>query len=171
YSFRGNPKVRAQSVSLLAWCGRCPKTRQDLFVGRYDERSIAPINTAMKDYARLLDMNDDDEWIVPPDAPEYAQETGICLSDGGLRARPRDISPRIDASALCVRSDFSLHRAYMIFRTMGLRHLLVVDVAQARPVGIVTRHDLVEGVPHALPPPPQLPTPRSRDHPPPPPPR
>ena len=37
----------------------------------------------------------------------------------------------------------SLHRTYTLFRTMGLRHLLVTDLNN-RLVGIITRKDLVQ---------------------------
>ncbi|KAK2191553.1 hypothetical protein NP493_51g02024 [Ridgeia piscesae] len=38
--------------------------------------------------------------------------------------------------------EFSLHRTYMIFRSLGLRHLTVVDMAN-RIVGIISRKDLM----------------------------
>lgn len=40
-----------------------------------------------------------------------------------------------------VHEDFSLARAYSLFTSMGLRHLIVIDEAN-RAVGIVTRKDL-----------------------------
>ena len=85
FSFRGSARVRAVCVSVLAWCARCPKSRDYLFAGRYDDRTLAPINTAMKDYARLLDIEHDD-WVVDPNSPQYSRETGICLSDGGSQS-------------------------------------------------------------------------------------
>ena len=85
FSFRSAVRVRAVAISLLAWCARCPKTRDMLFSGRYDERILSPINTAMKDYARLLQIPDD-LWVVDPDSEAYTAETGICLSDGGLHS-------------------------------------------------------------------------------------
>jgi hypothetical protein len=80
--------VRAATISLLAWCTRCPKTRSMLFSGRYDDRTIQPINNAAKDYARFLEsakvdgLITMDEWRVAPESPDYEEETGICLSDG-----------------------------------------------------------------------------------------
>ena len=38
--------------------------------------------------------------------------------------------------------DYSLLRAYMLFRTLGLRHLMVIDVCN-RVTGILTRKDLM----------------------------
>ena len=54
-----------------------------------------------------------------------------------------DLAPYKNASAFAVRADFSLHRAYMLFRTLGLRHLFVTDEA-ARLVGVLTRKDLMD---------------------------
>ena len=34
-------------------------------------------------------------------------------------------SPYFNRSAMCLRKDFSLHRAYIIFRSLGLRHLTI----------------------------------------------
>ena len=86
FSFRTNAKVRAVAVSLLAWCTRCPRTSRMLFEGRYDERTLKPVHTAAKDYARILEIADD-EWLIDPDdTRRYSAETGIALSDGGMHA-------------------------------------------------------------------------------------
>ncbi|KAM7174673.1 chloride channel protein C-like [Macrochelys suwanniensis] len=50
--------------------------------------------------------------------------------------------PYINKSAVSVQAHFSLQRTYIIFRTLGLRHLTVVDL-QNRVVGIITRKDLM----------------------------
>ena len=48
----------------------------------------------------------------------------------------------MNSSAVRVDENFSLLRAYMVFRTLGLRHLIITDAAnQVR--GIVTRKDLL----------------------------
>lgn len=39
--------------------------------------------------------------------------------------------------------DFSLQRSYRIFRTLGLRHLVVIDMRN-KVVGMVTRQDLMQ---------------------------
>jgi hypothetical protein len=56
---------------------------------------------------------------------------------------PCDLSPYTNESAFSVRDTFSLHRAYMLFRTMSLRHLIVTD-ADNRVVGVLTRRDLMK---------------------------
>lgn len=43
---------------------------------------------------------------------------------------------------MTVHANFSLQRTYNIFRTLGLRHLTVVDLRN-RVVGIITRKDLM----------------------------
>jgi chloride channel 7 len=48
----------------------------------------------------------------------------------------------VNRSAPHIEEDFALHRTYIIFRTMGLRHLTVVDIAN-RVVGLISRKDLM----------------------------
>ncbi|PRD28155.1 UNVERIFIED_CONTAM: clcA [Trichonephila clavipes] len=50
--------------------------------------------------------------------------------------------PYANKSAVHVQEDFSLHRAYIIFRSLGLRHLVVVN-EKNDVVGIITRKDLM----------------------------
>ena len=49
--------------------------------------------------------------------PAYIQ----VMSDAALSSTRVDLGPYMNASAMSLRQDFSLHRAYMVFRTMGLR--------------------------------------------------
>lgn len=60
----------------------------------------------------------------------------------GLLAQVVDLTPYVNTSALKVQESMSLERAYIMFRNMGLRHLLVVD-EHNRVKGIVTRKDLL----------------------------
>ncbi|XP_025056823.1 chloride channel protein C-like isoform X2 [Alligator sinensis] len=53
-----------------------------------------------------------------------------------------NLEPYINKSAVSVQAHFSLQRTYIIFRTLGLRHLTIVDL-QNRVVGIITRKDLM----------------------------
>ncbi|PBJ75715.1 chloride channel protein [Trypanosoma cruzi cruzi] len=53
-----------------------------------------------------------------------------------------DLSPYIDHSGFCVLDKTTLPRTYTMFRTLGLRHLTVVN-PENRIVGIITRKDLV----------------------------
>lgn len=48
----------------------------------------------------------------------------------------------INRSAIHIEENYSLHRTYIIFRTLGLRHLIVCDAAN-RIVGIISRKDLM----------------------------
>ncbi|KAK2151911.1 hypothetical protein LSH36_346g01010 [Paralvinella palmiformis] len=52
-----------------------------------------------------------------------------------------NLDPFINISTTKVEEDFSLHRTYNLFRTLGLRHLVVVDIRN-HPVGMITRKDL-----------------------------
>jgi chloride channel 7 len=53
-----------------------------------------------------------------------------------------DLTPYINMAAYRVPESFSVERAYVLFSTMGLRHLVVVD-ENNRVRGIVTRKDLL----------------------------
>lgn len=53
-----------------------------------------------------------------------------------------NLVPYANRSAVHVRKEFSLHRAYIIFRSLGLRHLVVVN-EKNEVVGIITRKDLM----------------------------
>ena len=55
-----------------------------------------------------------------------------------------DLRPHYDHAPYTVHELLPLYRVSRLFMSMGLRHLLVVELAQCRPVGIVTRHDLCE---------------------------
>lgn len=48
----------------------------------------------------------------------------------------------MNQSAVSVPGKFSLERAYITFRTMGLRHMTVVD-ENNRVIGVITRKDLM----------------------------
>ena len=55
-------------------------------------------------------------------------------------ANPQE--PYINMSAPKIDEDYSLHRTYQLFRTLGLRHLTVTDIRN-RVVGMITRKDLL----------------------------
>ena len=82
FSFRASGRVRAAAVSLMAWAARCPKTQAFLFT-RYDEGTLKPVKSAMKDYARLLHIQ---SWDVDINSEDYYLETGIVLGDGGVQS-------------------------------------------------------------------------------------
>jgi chloride channel 7 len=53
-----------------------------------------------------------------------------------------DLAPYMNRTPFIVRDNSSLSRVYTLFRTMGLRHLVVVNQSNSV-VGIITRKDLV----------------------------
>ncbi|KAG1679037.1 Chloride channel protein A [Nymphon striatum] len=53
-----------------------------------------------------------------------------------------NIHPYMNQSATCIQGQFSLHRAYIIFRSLGLRHLTIVN-QENQVSGIITRKDLM----------------------------
>jgi chloride channel 7 len=61
-----------------------------------------------------------------------------------------DLRPYMDQSPFSVIETFSIERAYTVFRTMGLRHLPVVDKLN-KVVGMLTRKDMQgHDIAHAL---------------------
>lgn len=54
-----------------------------------------------------------------------------------------NLDPFINISTPKVDKDFSLQRSYRIFRTLGLRHLVVIDMRN-KVVGMITRQDLMQ---------------------------
>eukprot|EP00873_Tetraselmis_striata_P043550 jgi/Tetstr1/463814/TSEL_008628.t1 len=75
----------------------------------------------------------------------YMRQRGANGS-GPLRGSPDDpvvdLRPYMNTSAPSVLDTFSVERAYMMFRTLGLRHLVVVDAVN-HVVGIIARQDLL----------------------------
>jgi predicted transcriptional regulator len=60
------------------------------------------------------------------------------VEEGSLEDHLLDLTPFINTSAVKVDESFSLERAYVVLRTLGLRHLIVVDINNCVR-GIVTR--------------------------------
>ena len=52
------------------------------------------------------------------------------------------IADILDTAPCCVHSHWPVERAHRLFASLGLRHMIVMDREYARPIGIVTRHDL-----------------------------
>lgn len=53
-----------------------------------------------------------------------------------------NLSPYVDLSSISIPDTFSLERGYNLFRTMGLRHITVVDKHNAV-IGVLSRKDLL----------------------------
>ena len=63
---------------------------------------------------------------------------GVPPESAGVYQEELDLGPYVNTSAATVTETFSIERTYLVFRTMGLRHLVVLDSA-SRVRGIVTR--------------------------------
>ena len=63
---------------------------------------------------------------------------GVPASHNPVLQEVLDLRPYINSSAAAVQESFSLDRTYVVFRTLGLRHLVVVD-QHNHVKGIVTR--------------------------------
>ena len=53
-----------------------------------------------------------------------------------------NLRPFVNTSAVAIQMSFSVARTYILFRTLGLRHLTVVNESN-EVAGIVTRKDLI----------------------------
>ena len=72
--------------------------------------------------------------------PHYPDVADLSLSDSDADCW-LDLRPYIDAAALSINEQATIQRAYRMFRTLGLRHLCVVD-HRNQLQGIITRADL-----------------------------
>lgn len=53
-----------------------------------------------------------------------------------------DIEPYLNPSCIALKEEFSLNQAYVIFRSLGLRHIVVINMNN-EVTGIITRKDLM----------------------------
>jgi len=74
-----------------------------------------------------------------PSISEVLQKASINVADPTLFL---NLEPYLNPSPFVMRDESSLSRAFRLFRTMGLRHLVIVNVHN-EVVGIITRKDLV----------------------------
>jgi chloride channel 7 len=74
--------------------------------------------------------------------PHFPEVDAICLTKEE-RMKWIDLRPYCDTAPFFVSEATTVPRAYRLFRSLGLRHLLVVT-KKGELVGVVTRHDLEE---------------------------
>eukprot|EP01032_Pedospumella_encystans_P012074 gene12074-13992_t len=73
--------------------------------------------------------------------PRYPHVDQLNLSDAD-RECWLDLRPYLDSAPFTMNEHASVQRAYRVFRTLGLRHLIVTNTHN-QVLGMVTRHDLV----------------------------
>ena len=74
--------------------------------------------------------------------PKYPQIEDIQLDLGDMDSWI-DVRNYMDASPFALGETASIQKCYRLFRTMGLRHLVVTD-SEHRVTGMLTRHDITE---------------------------
>lgn len=74
--------------------------------------------------------------------PKYPTIDEIELSDEDM-ATWVDVRNYMDTAPYAINESSSISRCYRLFRTMGLRHLIITD-NQHHVTGIITRHDITE---------------------------
>lgn len=72
--------------------------------------------------------------------PVYPEVAGLHLDDEDME-KWVDLTPYMNPAPYVVQEHATLRRAFQLFRTMGLRHLLVVDSAYCLR-GMISRHNL-----------------------------
>ena len=73
--------------------------------------------------------------------PKYPDVDSLVVSDVD-RSSWLDLRPYIDCAPYTINEHASVHRTYRMFRTLGLRHLCVINIHN-QVLGIITRSDLV----------------------------
>jgi len=86
-----------------------------------------------------------EEWRKMLQKKELTLSQVVDLLTSDDRAAVIDLRPFMNRSPFTVQRETLAMHTYRLFRTMGLRHLPVVD-AWNRVVGIITRKNLLEGV-------------------------
>mmetsp|Transcript_47964 Transcript_47964/g.108886 ORF Transcript_47964/g.108886 Transcript_47964/m.108886 type:complete len:1162 (-) Transcript_47964:116-3601(-) len=87
-------------------------------------------------------------WLLDPvskaeldEAKQWHDRVSAIAASGTEKVL--DLSPYVDTSTFTVSHRFKLRYTYELFRTMGLRHLVVVNSSN-RVVGMITRENLLE---------------------------
>jgi hypothetical protein len=81
---------------------------------------------------------EDDWYFKRTNDPNYRPYD---LTDAD-RDRYIDLHPYIDRAALTVPAEFCLWRTYHLFRSQGVRHMVVLG-ERSQVVGMITRKDLI----------------------------
>lgn len=97
------------------------------------------LNRKMMDPVTAQDLAEAEQQMV---ALARAGSSEVPSGHVGILDEVVDLTPYINTSAVMVPDTFSIERTYLLFRTLGLRHLVVVD-ERHRVRGMVTRKDLL----------------------------
>ena len=122
--------------------------REEFFKKLPDLKSVR--NSTSTDDVHVADINDangityDDVNVDKLSQPDVIEQMlkNYCDDEEKYSELYVDLTPFVNQSAVCLQGKFSLHRTYIIFRTLGLRHLTVVDEMN-HVIGIITRKDLM----------------------------
>ncbi|PRP79813.1 hypothetical protein PROFUN_12485 [Planoprotostelium fungivorum] len=121
-------------------------------VVRDDEKFVgiilrSQLTLLLTERAFVRDRDDvKNQKVVPLDKfreeyPRFPSIDDVTLSEEDIELSWMDLEPYINLHPYTVHSDTSFGRVFRLFRSMGLRHLCVVDEAN-HVVGIITRKDL-----------------------------
>ncbi|XP_071784612.1 chloride channel protein C-like isoform X1 [Asterias amurensis] len=118
-------------------------TRMELIILLINDHLFEPVNFVREDEPEVSPL---DYQTVKAEKPGSQSASEELLHKYCEEPQYQDLYinlvPYINVSAPAVPEYFSLHRTYILFRTLGLRHLTVVD-SRNTVVGIITRKDLM----------------------------
>ena len=114
------------------------ETGRDVFLGMILRKHMLRVlvNPNETEFSHLEDVSDGYMHELPP-----AMESQILREHAGSTGHI-DLAAFYDDGALSVSAHFSVSRAFVTFRALGLRHVTVVDEHNT-PVGIITRKELL----------------------------
>ena len=113
--------VRRDTLCLILW---------HLFICETDNITDEPTLPTMSDLQELQDML---FWDRSPPLP---------VETCAYKQRVMDLLPFSDRGATCVSEDMCISRTYGLFRSLGLRRIVVID-GKHQVTGILTRRNLV----------------------------
>ena len=135
-----------------------PTGHGDIFVGFVHRDALASLVEAPDEYSGWADNIEMTDHLWRPQRRDATQIDGAATvvqdaqaSPGGSHANGGihggldglvDLTEHIDTSIVTLGANFSVKRAYQIFQGFALRYLVVIDELN-RPVGVVTRKDLI----------------------------
>ena len=130
--------------SLLRQHFLTPEQAADATIGR-DGRSVsvAGRHAGFSPTIAALRSQSVSSWLSFPFSVSQPQSSPPTSSPSST-ASPRYVSliPYIDAGAYMVSDETTARRVWSLFRSLGMRHIVVVDTRHL-PIGMITRRDLI----------------------------
>ncbi|EDV27121.1 uncharacterized protein TRIADDRAFT_54756 [Trichoplax adhaerens] len=109
--------------------------QEDLF----ESNEASPVDVPVLDYQQFIEAP---KHLEKPNEGPVKEALEKYCHDEKYNDLYIDLAHYYGQSPICVPESYSLYRVYALFRTLGLRHLIVTDTSN-RISGIITRKDLM----------------------------